>query len=306
MIRFAGLTLAAVLAVSAVPAIAQQRPDPNADVSVANPAFAKGKGPVIAIDSAHRNFQTIAGGYGPFAALLTNDGYQVQDFPDRPTAANLAGIRVLVIAGARFPLTPPGKMPDPLSAFSDDEIQVLHDWVEAGGSLFLCTDHPPYSTAIAALAASFGFTVNPRAAAIKGFPDAEEIFSLRNGGIIPGPLTVGIGQVRTFFGTAFIPPAGATPMVELGSDWSFIAPPATPEPASSADWRIASLKVGKGRVVLTGETGMMSAQLYGKIARGKAIPMGWNAPDATDNRQLVRNIAFWLATGDDPKLVPAN
>lgn len=302
MRKLAGYVIGAALALStAAPVFAQQVPDPNADVSVANPAFAKGAGPVVAIDSGHLEFQTMTSGYSTFAALLTNDGYVVQDFHDALTPANLARIRVLVIADARSALPPPtGKSVDSLSAFTDDEIKALHDWVESGGALLICADHPPFAGSVRALAAAFGFTINRYAARASGWPKAEELFTLANGGLVAGPLTAGIDQVQTFFGTAFTAPPGATPLLRLDPSWSFAAPGATPVPATKADWRGASLAVGKGRVVLMAEAGELSAQIS-----VKGGPMGFNAPQATGNKQLVRNVVRWLATGDSAPALPA-
>ena len=42
------------------------------------------------------------------------------------------------------------------SAFTDDEISAVADWVKAGGSLFLLADHAPFSLGAAALASRFG------------------------------------------------------------------------------------------------------------------------------------------------------
>jgi hypothetical protein len=301
MRKLAGYVIVAALALSSVtPALAQQRPDPSADVGVANPAFAKGTGPVVAIDSGHFEFQTIASGYSTFAALLANDGYVVQDFHDALTPASLARIRVLVIADARSALPPPdGKIVDSLSAFSDDEIRTLHDWVENGGALLICADHPPFAGSVRALAAAFGFTINRYAARARGWPNAAELFNLANGGLVAGPLTAGVDQVQTFYGTAFTAPPGATPLLKLDSSWSFAGLGVSAIPATSADWRGASLAVGKGRVVLMAEAGELSAQIA-----AKGGPMGFNAPDATGNKQLVRNIVRWLAIGDSPAALP--
>jgi len=292
MIRF-GCALAVALMATAAPVWAQQRPDPDANVSVAAPAFAKGAGPVVGIDSAHREFQTIVSGYSTFAALLANDGYRVEDFSVPLTPANLARIQILVIADPRVSVPPPATPPrDPLSAFSDAEVAVLHAWVEDGGALLICADHPPYAGSQHALAAAFGFTINRDAARAKGWPAAEELFNRANGGLIDGPLTQGIDQIQTFFGTAFTAPPGATPLLKLDPSWTFEGKGTEPVPATTDDWRAATIMVGKGRVVLVGEAGELSAQLTPK---GK--PMGFNAPNATGNKQFVRNLIHWLAAG---------
>ncbi|MCZ6794189.1 MAG: hypothetical protein O7J95_11315, partial [Planctomycetota bacterium] len=51
-----------------------------------------------------------------------------------------------------------------------------------------------------------------------------------------------------------------------------------------------ALEFGKGRVVVLGEAGFLSAQLVGPRRR----PFGMNVP-GTDNRQLALNLMRWLA-----------
>lgn len=290
-----GLALVSVLTMSAGVAHAQQVPDPKADVSVSNPIYAKGAGPVIAIDSGHREFNTIRTGYGPLAALLGNDGYVMVDYADPIDAANLAKLRVLIIAEPNSATRPPSGLPiDALSAFTPAEIQTLHDWVEGGGALMLIADHPPFIGGVRDLAQAFGFTYNRYAA--YDAADAE-LFTRANGRLIDDPLTQGVVQFRTFFGTAFTAPPGAQPLLKLDSQWTFDTAKGLPHPvvATTADWRGASMLVGKGRLIVFGEAGDLSAQIS-----VKNLPMGFNAPDATGNRQMVRNMVLWLATGDAP------
>lgn len=294
MNRFVGYALTATLALGAVSAAAQQRPDPDANVTIADPMFSKGAGPVIGIDSGHRELHTITTGFAAFAALLANDGYRMRDFDLKLTPANLATVQVLVLANPRNAKpSPTGSPLDSLSAFTDEEIATLHAWVESGGALLITADHPPFAGTVRPLAASFGFTINRYAAYPKGAPGAEELFNRANGGLIDGPLTQGVDQVETFFGTAFTAPPPAAALLRLDSGWSFEAKGVAPISANDNDWRAASLVVGKGRVVLVAETGELSAQISAKNTK-----MGFNAPDATGNRQFVRNIARWLATGN--------
>ena len=52
----------------------------------------------------------------------------------------------------------------------------------------------------------------------------------------------------------------------------------------------AVFEVGKGRVAVFGEAAMFSAQLAGP----EKVPMGMNAPNATQNPQLLLNVLHWL------------
>jgi hypothetical protein len=51
-----------------------------------------------------------------------------------------------------------------------------------------------------------------------------------------------------------------------------------------------AMKFGKGRVIVMGEAGMLSAQLTGN----PGVPFGMNRP-GIDNRQLALNIMHWLS-----------
>ena len=113
--------------------------DPDFDISVADPAFAAGQGPLVLIDEGHNNYHTGTGRYQPFADILRNDGYRVSAHHGAFTSESLDEVGIVVIASA----IADGITSDPdtwlpvESAFSRDEITVLVDWVRGGGGLFL-------------------------------------------------------------------------------------------------------------------------------------------------------------------------
>jgi hypothetical protein len=294
MRRIIYFALAAALAIPAMPALAQQVVDPDADTKVADPAFAAGKGPVVMVDSGHDERQTLATDYAPFGALLTHDGYVVRDFDEPISAASLAKSAVLVIVDPVNPKDPP-KAPkyQSTSAFTPQEIATIADWVKGGGALLMIADHPPYAGSLRALAASFGFDIEMYAA--QHVPK-EEYFSFANGGLVDGPLTRGLPPIQTFYGAAFTAPAAATPLLRFDSSWKMLVTDKPPRPMTRNDLRGATLAVGKGRVVLLAEAGAWSAQLLGS----KKKPMGFNAPGAEGNKRFIRNVVRWLATGDVP------
>jgi len=289
--------LAAVVLLSlAGAANAQQVADPNADLSVARPAYAAGTGPRVAVDAAHDNFHTVDGRYAPFAQILRNDGYRVGSLATPLSAEALASVDVLVIANAQ------GEDASPLTsapAFTPAEAAALRGWVEGGGSLLLIADHAPFPSAIAPLAQAFGvrwdnvYAVNPSG----GGPD---LFTAATGlGVSPVAAGSGGGvpvtQVRTFTGSAFTPPPDAIPLLTLGNGWVLM----TPGPSGQSDATLASgagrlqgalLPVGRGRVALMGEAAMFSAQLGGPERR----PMGLNAPGAEQNKTFLLNLMRWL------------
>lgn len=290
----ATLTVLLTLA-TAAPALAQQVVDPNADTKVTDPAFPPGKGPAVMVDSEHGERQTLATDYAPFGALLTHDGYVVSDFDQPISAANLARAAVLVIADPTNPKDPPNAPKyQSTSAFTPQEIKTISDWVEGGGALLMIADHPPYAGSLRALAASFGFDIEMYAAQ----PGSKgEFFSFANGGLVDGPLTHGLPQIQTFYGTAFTAPAAATPLLRFDSSWTMLVTDKPPRPMSGNDLRGATLPVGKGRVALLAEAGAWSAQVVGR----KKNPIGFNAPGAQGNKRFIRNVVRWLATGDTPQ-----
>ena len=298
MRRIIYCALAGALAIPAVPALAQQVVDPDADTAVTDPAFPAGAGPVVLVDSAHGERQTLATDYAPFGALLTHDGYVVRDFDEPFSAASLDDAGVLVIADPVNPRDPANQPKyQSTSAFTPQEIATITAWVKGGGALLMIADHPPYAGSLRALAASFGFDIEMYAA--QHVPK-EEYFSFANGDLVDGPLTHGLPQIQTFYGTAFTAPAAATPLLRFDSSWTMLVTDKPPRPMTPEDLRGATLAVGKGRVVLLAEAGAWSAQLVGR----KKDPMGFNAPGARGNKRFIRNVVRWLTTGTTPPAPP--
>src|ERR1043165_5315593 len=137
-----------------IPAFAQQSPDLQFNTSVDNPAY-KREGPRVLFDEAHHNFHTSDGRYKPFVDLLSNDGYRVVRNRQPFVKARLSGFKILVIANALGAEEDDDEGADK-SAFTDEEIEVVADWVKDGGDLLLIADHAPFGGAASALAQRFG------------------------------------------------------------------------------------------------------------------------------------------------------
>ena len=127
-----------------------QRADPDFNTKVARPAYDGDRHPALLIDEAHNNFHTASGRYKVFAELIGSDGYRVAANRQEFSAAGLKDCAVLVIANA---VSDSDKTE---SAFTDAECQAVRDWVEAGGSLLLITDHAPFGAAAAQLGWELG------------------------------------------------------------------------------------------------------------------------------------------------------
>jgi hypothetical protein len=281
------------------PAIAQQLPDLEFNVSVENPAY-KREGPRVMFDEAHHNFHTTDGRYKPFVDLVTNDGYRVVRNRQSFSKTTLASFKILVIANALGAEELDDDGADK-AAFTDEEIQAVQDWVKGGGALLLIADHAPFGGAAAALAGRFGvdmskgYTFDPQNS-VAGAP-TQLIFSRENKLLATHPITEGRGEkerlniVRSFTGQSLKGPEGSTAILALSDAAVDRATFASQESVSAAGRAQAvALKFGKGRVLVQGEAAMLSAQVSGPDKR----TMGMNVP-GNDDRQYVLNVMHWLS-----------
>lgn len=288
-----------------------QYADEDFDTRVARPAYA-GNGPRVLFDEAHRNIHTTGGLYSPFAKLITNDGYQVVPNKTAFSAASLQGYGVLVIANALGP-----NESNDAPAFSEAEADAVRDWVEAGGSLLLISDHAPTGAAVEHLAKRFGVEMTKGMAEDLKNYDRETrdtsriVFSQENGLVVDHPITRGrdaaekINKVMSFTGQSLKSSQSGAAFLKL-ADSAVYRPATTKVEKSGSDSRVVitygdpimaaghsqavALQFGKGRVVILGEAAMLTAQRDGKTSK----PFGMNVP-GIDNRQLALNIMHWLS-----------
>ena len=283
---------------------AQQVADTDFKPPIRRPAYPQGRGPVVLLDEAHHNFHTAAGRYLPFAELLRRDGYVVRASAGKFTKEYLKTGRILVIANALNELNDNGNwaLPTP-SAFTDEEIAAVGDWVRRGGALLLIADHMPMAGAAERLALAFGFRYS-NGFALDESSQGPMIFKLSDGSLKEHAITKGRGRdervdsVATFTGSAFQAPQAAKPLFVFGEKvkslepsvaWQFDAE-TTRVPVKG--WlQGATLRFGKGRVAVFGEAAMFSAQLGGPQRQ----PMGMNAPVARQNPQFLLNVMHWLS-----------
>jgi hypothetical protein len=279
--------------------MAQQQADPEFNTSVARPAYKK-DGPRVMFDEAHHNFHTSDGRYKPFVDLLLNDGYNVVRNRLPFAKSRLSGFKILVIANALGAEEDDDKGADS-SAFTEEEIAIVADWVKDGGDLLLIADHAPFGGAAMALSKRFGvnmtagYTFDPENS-VAGSP-SQLIFSRENKLLNTHPITEGRGEderlklVRSFTGQALKGPDGSIAILKL-ADSAYDSPRFDSGlSVSVAGWAQAvALKFGKGRVVVQGEAAMLSAQISGPDKR----TMGMNVP-GNDNKQYALNMMHWLS-----------
>ena len=288
-----------VLLLTCATVLAQQMADPEFDTSVANPAYKK-DGPRVMFDEAHHNFHTTDGRYKPFVDLLTNDGYNVIRNRQSFSKTRLSGFKVLVIANALGAEEDDDEGADQ-SAFNDDEITAVHDWVKSGGALLLIADHAPFGGAAAALASRFGvdmskgYTFDPQNS-VAGTP-SHLIFSIENKLLGNHAIIEGRNEnerlkiLRSFTGQSLKGPKDSVDILKL-ADSATDSPTHEAQTSTPAAGRAqaVALKYGKGRVLVQGEAAMLSAQISGVEKR----TMGMNTP-GNDNKQYALNLMHWLS-----------
>jgi len=269
---------------------AQQRADTEFEPAVEDPRYAEGTGPSVGIDEAHNNFHTVDGRYATFAKILRKDGFVVRKAGRSQD--------VLVIANALHNSNARNWNGDNPPAFTDSEVAGIEQWVAGGGGLLLIVDHQPFPGAASTLAKAFGaeffncYAVDPD----RGRGAAT--FRKQDGSLRAHVVTEGVEHVMTFTGSAFKIAKGDPVLVFGPRAVGFV----TDKPGregrkrleerSIAGWMHgAAIPHGKGRVYISGEAAMFSAQRTG----AGAAPMGLNHPEARYNQRFLRRIAAWLA-----------
>ena len=293
----------------------QQIADPNFTPTVRGRAYSQTH-PVVVVDEAHANFHTIGGRYKPFADVLRADGYLVTAGTQAFTKASLGTALVLVVSNAIGSGFTQSNASNPPSAFTDAECDAVRDWVRGGGSLLLIADHAPFGATAATLAARFGVEMGKGYAwAVEGNnpePTTTLTYSPDNARLADHPITRGVTRVVTFTGQSLSVPAGATPLLKLGTAYestganaqsdltAFREGKPTTARALTNRAQAVAFEYGKGRVVMTGEAAMFSAQVIrftdpqGRTTESK---MGMNVP-GNDNQQFLINILRWLTHYD--------
>ncbi len=308
---------------------------------VDNPHYPEGSGPVIAVDEGHNNFHNLQGRFEAFGELAEADGFTVQPISGAFTRESLAEVDILVTATALDavnvaiedpdnngwvlafnPLAPPDFMKGlyPQSAYTDDEIAIIKEWVKDGGSLMLVTDHMPFPAAAQALAKAFGVILNNAYAfdgnfllfaasqgqvggnssnLLKFYADQEGAAD-SNGTLYTHPITNGLDYVTSFTGSAFrvLPGVNYQPIMELGEDtlmhypWNHVAYEKSPLnevslPLGKGLLQGITMTFGEGNLAVFAEAAMFSAREFD--------PNGVTHPEAPFNQDFTLNTLSWLA-----------
>jgi hypothetical protein len=214
----------------------------------------------------------------------------------------LQSYRILVISNALgAPRMNDAKATEP--AFTEAESDAVRDWVRGGGSLLLIADHAPMGSANQVLARRFDVDMSKMFTVDEQNYDKESgnpgfiVYTRESGRLADHPVTRGrndsehVNKVIAFTGQSLKGPANSVAFMKLADTAMDAMPGANTNPVSAAGRAQGiAMKFGKGRVIILGEAGMLSAQVVG----AQRMPFGMNRP-GIDNRQLALNIMHWLS-----------
>jgi hypothetical protein len=290
----------ALLMIAPARTLTQQIADPHFSATVAHPAYTKNF-PRVLFDEAHNNFHTTSGRYKPFADLIFSDGYQVVVNRQLFIKQSLKTFKILVIANALGAEDMDDEGADS-PAFSAEESAAVADWVRSGGSLLLVVDHAPFGAAAEILAKRFGVDMS-NGVTVDQAHSAKDlnnpgfiVYTRENHLLAEHPITNGrndserVNRVIAFAGQSLKGPEGSEAFMKLADTAVDIIPPQKREVSAVGRAQGLAFRLGKGRVVVLGEAGMLTAQVTGADKR----PFGMNVPDI-DNKQLALNIMHWLS-----------
>jgi hypothetical protein len=179
----------------------------------------------------------------------------------------LRGVDLLIIGAASNALAP-------------EEASAVDAWVQKGGSLLLLTDHEPFASPARGLAGRLGVGMSLELIAGTEPGTERRVYPVRGAGS-PRPL-----RVRTYGGQALWRESGT------GSRLLPLEPPITTsgggvvEPPAPAA-QLLSFEHGEGRVVVSGDSGLFTAQRNAGGAVGVSDA-------AVDNQRFVVGILRWL------------
>lgn len=278
-----------------------QAPDRLFNPSIPNPAYEPGIGPLIYIDEGHNNFHTLQDRLITTGRILEKDGYRVKSYKGSFKKDQLKDCKILIIINAlNTENIEKWSLPTP-SAFSQEEIEVVKEWVGNGGSLLLVADHMPMPGAAYNLANAFGYELeNGHANDTVGMLD---YFYRGNGTLRNNVITNGrnsfeeVDSIITYSGHAFRIPDNAINIMTFDSNYLQWNPDTAWHMSAITPYSIynysqgAYSTYGEGKVVVLGEAMMITAQLGAGLSM---IKMGMNSNEARYNYQLLLNIIHWL------------
>lgn len=294
------LLLIAVFLLNVSQLMGQGVPDTSFSFQIESPKYEYEKGATICIDSAHNNLHTKEGSFSPFAKILSDDGYKIHDLkPTFAESSDYENCKILVVSNA-IHAENLGNWVRPIhSAFEEEEIILVSNWVKKGGRLFLIADHMPFAGAASKLANVFGFGYSDGFARLSNEPEQWDIFSEENGRLKQHQITKGINSITSFTGSAFTYPDEADLVMTFNEEDYSLEPDTawrfndnTPRKDLKDYSQGALLEFGEGRIAVFGEAAMFTARTV--TNQQGEFKVGFNSPLAPDNAQFLLNLIHWL------------
>ncbi len=291
-----------------------QEPDLPASSKSGDRSLESSIGPVIAFDNGHNN-SWFRDEFGVMEEYLSAEGFLVRQHLGAFTRENLNGVHILHITNALAPENLNNwSLPTP-SAFTPEEIEVLYDWVNDGGSLLMVIEHMPFGGSFEDLAGAFGIEVSNGFAVDERFLSgySEEViaeagylvFRRTDGILVNHPIlddTESYGRIEFLaadVGSAFRLPAYAFSLITFGPTILSLEPEVSWEFDSETarrrvtDWSQAGvIEVGKGRVAVLGDNFLFIAPAF-------LAPGHWESEKDAEfgihNAQFTLNLLHWLS-----------
>jgi len=288
--------------------------DPAFDPTVLNPAYKESQGLRILLDGAHHNFFIQWDFIKPFADLARADGYRPVIGEEPFTTGYLAGFDiVMVITALPFDFTTKTEVTSE-TTFTEAEIDALHDWVHAGGSLLVFSEHAPFDQAINPLLQRFGMVSSVGTVADPEHYDRPLgnpgwiVFSRENGLLNDGhPIVQGRNESETVdsvitFGGSALTGEGYTNIFRLSPTAENREHATGVGPIGMGDSQALAGSVGEGKIVAFGDSNGFTAMNF-EQDDGSSLSLGMNT-DHHDWKQMVLNVLHWLS--NDPPKGPDN
>ncbi len=283
--------------------LAQQLPDFNYRPEWPNPPHAQGAGPLVALDAGHNNFHTLNGGFSAFGNILAAGGFVVQSHEGGFDELSLDGVDILVIANPLdYSNVGNWTLPCP-SAFTEEEMDALQNWVDGGGRLVLIADHMPFGGAVADLAGLFGLQWYNGFASIESSGPGDLLSE-----VDPFLHADSIHNFRTFTGSAMEPSLDFHSLMVLSEGdlnlpsraWNFDS--LNTRMPLEGKWQACWRTWGRGAIVCLGEAASLTSQLIGP----DKIPVGVSMENIGGNLGFIQDMFVVLSPNNSDLLQALN
>jgi len=191
--------------------------------------------------------------------------------------------------------------------FTDDELNALHDWVKAGGSLLMFNEHAPIDKSVTPLFNKFDIQLSIGIVADSvqhnnslkiGGKEAYLLFS-RNNGLLnqEHPITQGeqpnerIQNIMTYGGGGLTGGKNYTNILKLSPTATIKKYSGSPASGTANSQALAG-KFGKGKVAAFGDCNGFTAMYV--MSNNTKFSAGMQVPDY-DWKQLALNTLHWLS-----------